>query len=132
VQSTKTPSRVAYCISSFYGMVSCGSSKQFPGKLQVLLIRAIPFGKTLAAKCFIYDVVRSVFFFVCLLALAKTYSFVIFGLSVGLSELQMCMAFSIGLFPKVIIQFIVTSLGVKLHKIRIISRRELVNNFFTN
>jgi len=37
-----------------------------------------------------------VLFFVRLSALAKTYSFAIFGLSVGWCELQMCMAFSVG------------------------------------
>jgi len=44
------------------------------------------------------DVVRSVFFFVRLSALAKTYSFAIFGCSVGWCELQMCMAFSVGIY----------------------------------
>ena len=38
-----------------------------------------------------------VLFFVRLSALAKTYSFAIFGLCVGWCELQMCMAFSVGL-----------------------------------
>ena len=33
-----------------------GISKRFPGKLQVLLIRAEIFDNTLIAKCFIYDV----------------------------------------------------------------------------
>ncbi len=42
-------------------------------------------------------VMPSLFFFVRLSALAKTYSFAIFGCSVGWCELQMCMAFSVGI-----------------------------------
>jgi len=45
-----------------------------------------------------HNVVRSVFFFGRLVALAKTYSFAIFGFSFGWCELQMCMTFSVGLF----------------------------------
>ncbi len=37
-------------------------------------------------------------YFFCLLELAKTYSFEIFGLCVSWCELQMCMAFSVGYF----------------------------------
>jgi hypothetical protein len=40
-----------------------GISKHFPVKLQVLLIRVEMLDNALTAKCFIYDVVRSVFFF---------------------------------------------------------------------
>ncbi len=43
----------------------------------------------------IHAVVRSVFFS-RLSALAETYSFAIFGFSLGWCELQMCMAFCIG------------------------------------
>src|SRR5690554_852111 len=41
---------------------------------------------------------RVVLFFGCLSALAKTYSFAIVGYSIGLSELQMCMALTFGSF----------------------------------
>ena len=40
-----------------------GISKHFPVKLQVLLIRAETLDNPLTAKCFIYDVSRSVFIF---------------------------------------------------------------------
>src|SRR5690554_1884023 len=44
----------------------------------------------------LYSVVSWLSFFVLFVALAKTYSFAIFGLCVGWCELQMCMAFSVG------------------------------------
>jgi hypothetical protein len=46
-----------------------------------------------------------------LLALGKTYSFVIFGLCFGLSELQMCMALSVGYFSVSIFHSIVFNLS---------------------
>ncbi len=39
-----------------------GISKHFPVKLQVLLMRAETLDNPLTAKCFIYDVVASLFF----------------------------------------------------------------------
>jgi hypothetical protein len=87
--------------------------KRFPIKLQLLLIRALPLDNALSAKCFIHVVSRSVFIFsviflsICYLvsvcrALAKTYSFAIFGFRVGWCELQMCMALSVGIFSQFI------------------------------
>jgi hypothetical protein len=47
-----------------------GISKHFPVKLQVPLIRAETLDNPLTAKCFIYDVVCSASFTVCLLFLS--------------------------------------------------------------
>tara|TARA_R110002072_G_scaffold117071_9_gene247864 strand:- start:188 stop:424 length:237 start_codon:yes stop_codon:yes gene_type:complete len=62
-----------------------------------LLLNVLTFDLPLNPLFLIHAVVRSVFFFGRLSALAKTYSFAIFGLRVGLCELQMCMAFSVGI-----------------------------------
>ena len=78
-----------------------GVSKRFPIKLQLFLIRAETLVKPLTAKCFIHVVVHwcSVFLSFlsfnlllrfCLPCVGFGGSFVIFGFSVGLCELQMC------------------------------------------
>jgi hypothetical protein len=62
-----------------------------------LLLKALTFDLALNPLFLIHAVVRSVFFLGLLSALAKTYSFAILGCSVGWCELQMCMAFSVGI-----------------------------------
>jgi len=64
-----------------------------------LSLKAQTFDLALNPLFLIHAVVRSVFIFGRLSALAKTYSFAIFGLSIGWCELQMCMAFSVGVIP---------------------------------
>src|SRR5690554_2010097 len=79
------------------GYAEYGISRHFTFRLAVSLFNVIAFISALSPALRIAIVVRSYFFFGRLSALAKTYSFAIFGCSVGCCELQMCMAFSVGI-----------------------------------
>jgi hypothetical protein len=77
------------CEEADFEALNCQPSSNFDRSTKVDL--------TTEPQLLVGDVVRWVFFFGRLSALAKTYSFAIFGCSVGLCELQMCMALSVGI-----------------------------------
>src|SRR5680860_1389023 len=56
----------------------------------------------------VYSITCWLYFFVRLSALAKTYSFAIFGFSVGLFELQICMALSGCIFSQFVLFFLLS------------------------